>query len=93
MQLLSETGQGPETRQFVFTEWDPTAGSDLEALASVFDENGDGVLDASDAAFADFKVMVTQADGSQQAMTPAALGSNLIGDATRLTLDAGLVPN
>ncbi|MHA3915639.1 hypothetical protein [Halovulum sp. GXIMD14793] len=33
-----------EKRQYVFTEWDPTAGSDMEALALVFDSNGDGVL-------------------------------------------------
>lgn len=28
-----------EKRQFIFTEWDPTATSDLEALASVFDRH------------------------------------------------------
>ncbi len=26
-----------ETREFVFTEWDPTAASDLEAIASIFE--------------------------------------------------------
>ena len=44
------TGEITETRQFIFTEWDPTAASDLEAIASVFDTNGDGVLNANDAA-------------------------------------------
>ena len=37
-----DTGEITETRQFIFTEWDPTATSDLEALASVIDSNGDG---------------------------------------------------
>jgi len=45
------TGEITEKRQYVFTEWDPTATSDKEALAAVFDSNGDGVLDASDAEF------------------------------------------
>jgi hypothetical protein len=56
-----------EARQFVFTEWDPTAGSDIEALASVFDTNGDGVFDANDDRFHEFMVMVTQPNGSQLA--------------------------
>lgn len=43
-------------------EWDPTATSDMEALASVFDSNGDGVLDANDAEFANFKLMLTNAE-------------------------------
>ena len=43
------TGEISEKRQYVFTEWDPTATSDIEALRSVFDSNGDGVFDASDA--------------------------------------------
>jgi hypothetical protein len=33
-----------ERCQYVFTEWDPTATSDMEALRSVFDSNGDGLL-------------------------------------------------
>ena len=37
-----------EKRQYVFTEWDPTAKSDIDALRSVFDSNGDGVFNASD---------------------------------------------
>ncbi|MEM0977461.1 MAG: EF-hand domain-containing protein [Pseudomonadota bacterium] len=47
------TGDITELRQFVFTEWDPTASSDIEALANVFDSNGDGVFDANDAAWGD----------------------------------------
>jgi len=37
-----------EQREYVFTEWDPTAASAREALRSYFDTNGDGKLDAND---------------------------------------------
>ncbi|MFQ6550606.1 hypothetical protein AADZ90_021900 [Aestuariibius sp. 2305UL40-4] len=87
-----DLGEIVEQRQYVFTEWDPTATSDLGALRSVFDSNGDGVLDASDAAFADFKVMVTNADGSTTALTLADLGIvsiDLTGDATQIVLPDG----
>ncbi|WFE88607.1 DUF4214 domain-containing protein [Roseibium porphyridii] len=83
-----------EKRQFVFTEWDPTATSDLEALASVFDSNSDGVLDAGDAEFGKFKVLVTLADGSTVAKTLAELGItaiDLTADATNIELADGSV--
>lgn len=54
-----------EARQYVFTEWAPTAQGDLEAIRQVWDTNGDGKLTAADAEFAKFKVMVTNADGFQ----------------------------
>ncbi|MEO0834269.1 MAG: hypothetical protein AAFY13_13350, partial [Pseudomonadota bacterium] len=38
---------------------------------SFFDSNGDGVFDAKDAEWLNFKVMVTQADGSLVAQTLA----------------------
>jgi hypothetical protein len=78
----------------VFTEWDPTAEDDLAALRSVFDSNGDGKLTAADAAFAQFKVLVTNADGSTTAQTLAQLGIieiNLTADATRIVLPDGSV--
>jgi len=34
------TGAITEKRQYVFTEWDPTATSDMEALKAVFDGGG-----------------------------------------------------
>ncbi|WP_173006101.1 DUF4214 domain-containing protein [Labrenzia sp. THAF82] len=83
-----------EKRQFVFTEWDPTATSDLEALASVFDSNSDGVLDAGDAEFGKFKVLVTLADGSTVAKTLVELGItaiDLTADATNIELADGSV--
>jgi Ca2+-binding RTX toxin-like protein len=63
-----------EKNQYVFTEWDPTAKSDLEALRNVFDSNGDGKLDATDAKFGLFKVEVTNADGTTSVYTLAQLG-------------------
>lgn len=83
-----------EKREYVFTEWDPTATSDMEALASVFDSNGDGVFDANDDAWADFKVLVTNADGSYTAKTLDELGItsiDLTADATNIELPDGSV--
>ncbi len=75
-----------EKRQYVFTEWDPTAKDDLAAIRSVFDQNGDGKLTSADADFAKFKVMVTNADGSTTVKTLAELGITeiaLTADTTR----------
>lgn len=72
---------------------------------SVFDTNGDGVLDASDASHADptnpnknalddFKLMVTQDDGSMVTMSFADLGIesiNLVADTTNIELPDGSV--
>jgi len=87
-------GEIAEQREYVFTEWDPTATSDLEALRSYFDTNNDGKLDANDAEWANFKVMVTNADGTTTALTLAQLGIteiNLMGDATNIELPDGSV--
>ena len=83
-----------QKREYVFTEWDPTANSDMEALRSYFDTNGDGKLTAADAAFAQFRVLVTNADGSTTTKTLAQLGIteiNLTEDATRIVLPDGSV--
>jgi Ca2+-binding RTX toxin-like protein len=83
-----------EQRQYVFTEWDPTAEDDLAALRAVFDSNGDGKLTVADAAFAQFKVLVTNADGSTTAQTLTQLGItaiNLTADTTRIVLPDGSV--
>ena len=81
-----------ETRQYVFTEWDPGAASDLEALRSAFDSNGDGKLTSADGEFAKFKVLVTKADGGSEVKTLAELNIteiDLTGDATRIELADG----
>lgn len=83
-----------EKRQYVFTEWDPTANSDLEAIRAIFDSNGDGKLTAADLAFAKFKLLVTNADGSMTVKTLAELGIteiDLRGDTTNITLPDGSV--
>jgi len=60
-------GKITQKREYVFTEWDPTAKDDMAALRARFDTNNDGKLTALDTDFSKFKVMVTQADGSQVA--------------------------
>ncbi|WP_454818868.1 hypothetical protein [Labrys neptuniae] len=62
-------GKISNSREFAFTEWDPTADSDLDALKNVFDTNHNGKLDAGDTNWANFKVMV---DG--QVVSLASLG-------------------
>ena len=62
-------GKIDQRREIIFTDWDPGAGSDMKALRSVFDTNHNGRLDAGDARFADFRVVV---DG--QVRTLAELG-------------------
>ena len=82
------------TREFVFTEWDPTSASDLDALKSVFDTNSDGKLNSSDADWAKFKLAVTEADGSITTKTMAELGItelDLTGNATQIELPDGSV--
>ncbi len=61
-----------DIREYVFTEWDPTAKDDLAALRSRFDTNGDGRLKGAE--LTGFKVMKTNADGSLSAVTMASLG-------------------
>jgi hypothetical protein len=38
------TGQLTQANQIIFTDWDPTAHSDMQALLDVFDTNHDGAL-------------------------------------------------
>lgn len=81
-----------EARQYVFTEWAPTAQGDLEAIRQVWDTNGDGKLTSADAEFAKFKVMVTNADGQTSVKTLAELGIteiDLTANATRMELPDG----
>ncbi len=86
------TGQITQKNQYVFTEWDKSAKGDLEALLNVFDSNGDGKLDASDAKFSLFKVMVSNADGTYTAKALTELGItsiNLKADLTNITYADG----
>ena len=92
--MLFYDADGPGTigddRDYIFFEWDMTAGDDFIALRSRFDAHGDGRL--SGAELAGFKVMVTQADGARTAQIVAALGIIWIGlppDTTRIRLADG----
>ena len=60
----THSGKITQENQVVFTQWDPSAKSDMQALLDVFDTNHNGKLDAGDAAFANFKIMVTNSDGT-----------------------------
>ena len=71
---LSNTGKIDSPRQFEFTAWDPTAKTDMQALKDVFDTNHDGKLDAGDADWASFKVMVTNPDGTTTLESLSQLG-------------------
>jgi hypothetical protein len=64
--------------QVIFTDWDPTATTDLQALEDVFDTNHDGSLDAGDADFSEFKLMVTNANGTTSVETLAQAGISSI---------------
>ncbi len=56
------------------SRWNPTASSDMAALRDVFDTNHDGKLDAGDAGYASFKLVVTNADGTTSVETLAQVG-------------------
>lgn len=94
--VLDINGDGKITQrnQVVFTDWDPTATSDMQALEDVFDTNHDGKLDADDTLFSSFKVMVTNADGTTTLKTLSELGIqsiDLTPNVTRITLPDGSV--
>ncbi|MDY0870629.1 DUF4214 domain-containing protein [Dongia rigui] len=89
---LAGNRQITERNQIVFTDWDPSAESDMEALLHVFDTNRNGKLDAGDAQFNKFVVVRTNADGTSDVLTLAEAGIasiNLVADATEVILPDG----
>jgi hypothetical protein len=83
-----------EKKEFIFSEWDPSATSDMEALRSYFDSDGDGWLTSADAKFAQFKLEIANADGSATVQTLAQAGIasiNLKADTTHIVLPDGSV--
>lgn len=79
-------------KEIVFTEWSPSAGSDMQALRQVFDTNQNGKLDAGDAQWSQFKIMLTNADGTITQKSLAQLGIESIDlsiDETRIDFDGG----
>lgn len=89
-----------QSKEIAFAKWTVAEGdTDLEGLAATFDSNLDGVLDARDARYADFKVWkdansngVVDA-GEMQTLAEAGIKSfNLkVKDGTNLNLDDGSV--
>ena len=67
-------GAVTQANQVEFTLWDAAAKSDMQALEDVFDANHDGVLNSSDASWNDFRIMVTNADGTTTLETMAQAG-------------------
>lgn len=55
--------------EVIFTDWDGTSKSDLQALLAMFDTNNNGKLDAGDTDWSLFKVLVTNADGTTTLQT------------------------
>ncbi|MGQ0682915.1 hypothetical protein [Bradyrhizobium sp.] len=85
-------GKITQANQINFTLWDPTATSDMQALLDVFDTNHNGKLDAGDVNFLKFKVLVTNADGTQTLSSLSELGIvsiNLIENAASITFPDG----
>ncbi len=85
-------GKISSRKEVVFTDWDPSADNDMQALQQVFDTNGNGMLDAGDAQWTNFKVMVTGADGTITARTLAQLGIQSIDlrvDQTKIAYEDG----
>ena len=92
--LVYDPSGGPvtEASQVNFTLWDPSATTDMQALKNVFDSNHDGVLDAGDAQWSGFRILVTNADGTQTLETLAEAGVtsiNLNASAYRQVLPDG----
>src|ERR1700722_453475 len=74
--VLDQSGTGDinTPMDFEFTLWDSTATSDMQALEDVFDTNHDGELDAGDADWNEFGVLVTNANGTTTFETLNQLG-------------------
>lgn len=58
--VLDADGDGKISRssEYVFTDWDPSASGDLQAIRNVFDSNGNGKLDVGDERWSEFKVSI-----------------------------------
>ncbi len=72
--VIDTNGDGKinQSNEFVFTEWDKSATGDLEAIRNVFDTNHNGKLDAGDARWSEFKVMV---NGQMQSLDALGIAS------------------
>ena len=53
---LNDDGQVTQSKEIAFSEWTAEQDTDLQALAKVFDSNGDGTFDSRDAHFSEFRI-------------------------------------
>ncbi len=53
---LNGDGQVTQSKEMAFGEWTSEQDTDLQALAKVFDSNGDGTFDSRDAQFNEFRI-------------------------------------
>ena len=75
----NNSGTIDEAREYVFTEWSETAETDMEAIAEVFDTNQDGVLDAQDDQWDQFRVWQDKdSDGQTDQGELVSLGDLMI---------------
>ncbi|HBF29663.1 hypothetical protein, partial [Rhizobium sp.] len=65
-------GKIDQLNEIDFKAWDPSAKTDLEAIAHLFDSNHNGKLDVGDAAFLKFRVVV---DGKVETLAEAGISS------------------
>ena len=93
---LAGNNQITQRNQLVFTEWDPSATNDMQALRDVFDTNHNGKLDSGDTDFSKFKLAVMNADGTRTMETLAQAGVasiNLTPDQTSIVFSDGSAIN
>ena len=57
---INNDGNINEAKELSFASWDPTAKTDLEGLRLAFDSNHDGIFDAQDARWSEFRVWQDQ---------------------------------
>lgn len=62
----NDNGRIDSSREISFSIWDPFSSSDLQALASVFDTNEDGLLDEKDKGFKKFYIWKDQNENAVQ---------------------------
>ena len=75
----NNSGTIDESREYVFTEWSETAETDMEAIAEVFDTNQDGLLDAKDDQWDQFRVWQDKdSDGQTDEGELVSLGDLMI---------------
>jgi hypothetical protein len=80
---LNPDGVIDQSKEIIFTQWAPGTTSDMAALRQVFDTNHNGMLDAGDAMWSDFRVWQdANGDGVSQpgeVRTLADLGVTSVG--------------